>query len=244
MKARRIAVVAACGLALLLGGCVGGPASALRQVERVQRDQEREMAAQRRDMAREDRAATRQSEREEEMRKRKVSPGEEIAFGDQAGQPPSSNGKGKKAVMPFVTIEDPNKVIEGYDQHQTLDAGTEGERRMIHLASNKGQRPKIIVLAQIPSVGAPEDVPSLWSKTAEQDVRGNIAGLVFVGTTSESENTPEISCSIDGRATHLFGFMKKGKTPLYSVTNKALVWTLDANYQPTPVSGKKILCGT
>lgn len=235
-------LIAICAISLLQCACVGGPVSALRQFERAQRDQEREMAAQRRDMAREDRAASRQAEREEQLKQGRIAPGEEMLSADQTKRPQADTANGKKAIGPFVTLDDPSAVLDTYDQHQTLDFGDEGERRTIHLAGNKGQRPKIIVLAQIKTVGAPKGTPPLWAKTAEQEVRSNTNGLVFVGTNDESENAPAIRCSVDGRTKQVFGFMKKGKAPLYSGSNKALLWSLDENHQLTPVSGKKIVC--
>lgn len=133
-------------------------------------------------------------------------------------------------------VGDAYKVLDRYDKHQTLDSGPEGKRVIIHAAYKNGKSPNLIIYAQ--------HKPG-WLAVYDQPVSGSTKGLVFSGTSSESEEAPAIDCSVDGKRTTVFGWMRKGtpgRKPNFVATKPELVWTLDGNYQPVAVSGRKVEC--
>lgn len=129
-----------------------------------------------------------------------------------------------------VLVSDANKILDQFEEHHTVDFGDDTGRRMVHAARKKGQPWHLLVYAQ--------RAAGRWEMTADIAVAENTKGLIFAGTSEESELSPGVTCTADGRRQAIFGWM----TPDYKAKTLDVIWTLDDKDRPVPVAGMKVAC--
>ena len=136
-------------------------------------------------------------------------------------------------------VADANKILDGYQEHGTVDYGGEGTgRRMVHAARNKGEPWRLIAYAQ--------RSPGKWQMTDNKTISEQpTATLTFIGASDENEMAPAMACTANGKPVTAFGFLALDKKAgIYrSPPGTNLIWTLNASDKivPLPV-GSMVEC--